>query len=71
MKSKLGKLRQKLDKSGINDNPIITDSELRDLCERMQELVDFMDDSKNQTMKWAFLLELEGIDRVIENRKFS
>lgn len=69
MKSKLGKLLQKLDKSGINGNPIITDSELRELRERMQELIDFMADSNNQTMKWAFSLNLESIDRVIEARK--
>lgn len=69
MKSKLGKLRHKLNLSGINGNPIITDSELIELRNLMQELVDFMDDSHNKTMKWAFSIDLESINRVIEAQK--
>jgi hypothetical protein len=69
MKSKLGKLRHKFDFSGIHGNPIITDSELQELRDRMQELINFMADSKNQTMEYAFQLELQRINQVIEARK--
>jgi hypothetical protein len=68
MKSKLGKLRHKFQHSGINDNPIITDDELFEYFERMLEVVSFMEDTCNQTMAYAFNLEMNQIDRVIRTR---
>jgi hypothetical protein len=72
MKSKLGQLRKKLDNSGICGNPIITDDELKEMVALYHELVDFMEDTNNATMKWAFSLDMEqGPIKILQNRKLK
>ena len=68
MKSRLGQLKEKLNKSGIAGNPVISDAELDEMVLLYKELVDIMDDTNNQTMRGGFLLEMQLVQQVIQNR---
>jgi hypothetical protein len=68
-KSELGKLQYKFFNSGLGDNPIITDNELRTLNSQLQELVNYMYDRGDSTMSYALKIENESVERMIHYRK--
>lgn len=66
--SRLGKLVHSLDSSGINGNPIITDTELKELHDGLTSVARFMRDRQDMTM-WATLArEAESVARIISAR---
>jgi hypothetical protein len=68
--STYGILREKLDNSGINGAPIITDKELIVLRTEIMRLINVAKDIEDRPMKQYFNLEFNTVDNVIFNRQF-
>lgn len=69
MKSTFGILRRKLDKSGINGEPIVTDQELVALQMEISKLIDLAEDVQDQPLRSYFFRELCTVENIIEARK--
>lgn len=64
-KSKLGKLQQKFFDSGIKDNPVITNAELKYLLEELGEMVMYMRDRGDSSMSYMFAMERERVSSMM------
>lgn len=67
--SKTGQLREKLDKSGINGNPIITDGELKELHQGLDELQRLALDWNDHPLAHEASRDSETVERIIQARK--
>lgn len=69
--STLGILLEKLDRSGINGSPVITDAQLVELHRLLAELVEIAKDINDSPLRaWAFN-ELGRVDRIVEARQLG
>lgn len=66
--STYGILREKLDHSGINGAPIVTDIELSTLRREIESLIDLAKDIEDQPLKQFFNRELTTVENIIEAR---
>lgn len=67
--SKLGQLQHKFFYSGLNGNPVITDTELTALSKQLEELALYFTDRNDLTISYALKLEQESVNRMIYARK--
>jgi hypothetical protein len=67
--SKLYELQTKLDKSGICGNPIILDSELKELHLGLTEVAEYLWERCDRTVSAQISREAEGVKRILEARK--
>ncbi len=66
--SRYGILSAKLDKSGVNGNPILTDEELKELIDITEELVNVATDVNDSPLKFYFILQLQSLDSINRHR---
>lgn len=69
MKQTLTDLYIKYQNSGISDQPIISDGELKDLYDKLKEFIEFCKLTKNAAMVSYFQIEYNNIWCIIEARK--
>jgi hypothetical protein len=68
MVSRVGQLREKLDRSGIAGNPIITDEELKELLAKLKEFQDAAIDWQDKPLVDCLSRHIESVNNVISNR---
>lgn len=62
-------LQKKLDRSGIETNPIITTEEIAQLCDKYNELANYFHYSNNSILFKHFQLLAESMNRLLMERK--
>ncbi len=68
-KSRLGYLSEKFDKSGFEENPIISDDELDELLKCLKEVKDYMEDRMESSVAFCITMEIETIENILWRRK--
>lgn len=66
--SRIGKLQAKFRLSGLDSNPVISDSELNELACGLLEMNNYCLDRGDNTMAFAFLMEKQDVDRMVWDR---
>lgn len=62
-------LEKKLDRSGIETNPIITTEEIAQLRDKYKELANYFDYSNNSILFKHFQLLVESMNKLLMERK--
>lgn len=68
-KSKIGYLREKLNKSGVNGNPIISDAELDQLHAALTEFRNTAEDYREYPLVYTVINQLMRLELIIEARQ--
>lgn len=71
MKSRLGKLEDKFEKSGFNGNPVISTKELHELRNGLLEISEFMYDRNDSSMGSILRMEAGRVGSMIYARDRS
>jgi len=61
----MGELAYKFSNSGVGGTPTITDAELREYIDGLEDLARFMDDRGDKSMAFVMRIEQEGPERCL------